>query len=164
MAKRFDIYLGNRTTHGDIFIYSLPFLRALKVESSMILDEQVETAWVRRTASIRNDGESAVELESRASNGSVFRYAGAESAIEIRSSSDGYVSKHSDANSAMEMLSSAVDAAISQEINPAESNMALDTSEVETSVRRYRALGEMDPNALSVYDGMTLDNVDYIMP
>lgn len=54
-------------------------------------------------------------------------------------------------------------ATLKKVLHPEETSIFLSTPNLDVIKRRYRLLNEMDPDALSAYDNMLLDDVDYVV-
>lgn len=71
------------------------------------------------------------------------------------------MTKFAELKSSLEVISSVTESLI-QFVNPAASALEI-ASEVTAIIKRHRMLYEMDSGALSTYDDMSLDDIDYVI-
>lgn len=131
----------------------------LQVDSSAELTADLANLCYRITTA----GNTAVQVAANVL-GTEFHYSlgfGA-SAIAFDSAVTGELMyKYEAANEALHILSSITESII-QYMAPSDGSILLNVA-MEPILKRYRLLGEMDADALSAYDDMTLEEIDFVI-
>ena len=130
----FDIYVCDKAVNKDITVYSLPFRTTTRVDNNIVISIPDDA--------MRNYVKQTAKIDASLVPGSTI---------------DTHVTQTVKAASDM-----VVNAVLSGRTN-INSGMVIDVSIGGTTLWRYRLLNDMDSDKLSVYDDMTLGNIDIVV-